>query len=1257
MRSAQRAEPTVGSERFQTLARLGAGGNGVVYRALDRVLDSEVAIKILTRNSGRDLFRFKREFRALSEILHPNLVRLYELFVLDDQWFFSMELVDGVPLSRYLRAAQPDPPTDDLGVSPFDATADTTEVRAPRPLARHGAGRAAGDLDRLRAGFCQLADAVTAIHALGKVHRDLKPSNVLVAPDGRVVVLDYGLVSDTQTMTVERTHEAAAVGTPAYMSPEQASDRPLSAATDWYSVGVMLYQALTGIRPFEGPPLEMLQRRAGEEPAPPRSLVPTTPAALDALTMALLRRDPATRADGREILRVLGGAPSAATLAVKQLATSHQFVGRRRELGALHDALRLARAGQSVVVPVTGPSGIGKTTLLGHFLDSLDPDEVLAFHGRCYERETMPYQAMDSLIDAVTSRLLAASSDEVEVLLPRDIAALTRLFPILNRVPAIAAPRLRPALPPDRAELRRRAVAAIGELLANLAGSRTRVVFLDDLQWSDADSGAIVAELIHQLEDAGALFIVASRTADEVNFNEPPEVSRGATLRLGAATAPSPSWSVMVRELAVGPMSADDASELVQAMLATTPESSSAAAIVREAGGVPIFLAELARHDRVGGDVAPSLERLIDDRVAGLPALARALLEVCAISTRPLRLEVAARVTGGDVAAALSVLRTERLVHVDRRDGHSLLEPAHDRVRISAVAALAEGRARELHASLAAAMEGRPETIATDLVGHWLAAGATDKAALHARGAAVTAEESLAFHRAADLYRLAVGAPGLAVAERRALQLRLAECMANVGRLDAAIAALDEASGEHGGDLPAEERREIKRLEIEYALRLGDHDRGLNDARALLAELGYRIPLSSSGTVASVAWHGLRLRVRGLEFTPVATLAPADRERIDLLWSLTSGLVYVNPGVGRLTQLHHLHAALRGGDPVRVVRALSLELGTLAQDGPTAQARVASAAARCRELIRGPDRPDLQGLYEVSHGVACAIMGQWSEALDHTVTAERLLRDHCSGMRWALAMAQFYRVTACWCLGDTREVVRLVPRYVAEAMELGDAHALGGMRTGRGSVYWLLVDRPAEGRAMAAAGLPRRNPDDTFHLHDYFHALADAQLDLYEGEAGHAIERVEPIWAPFHGSLLRRVQFVRLDITLLRARCALAAAAADRDRARLLELARRGCDDVDRAQAPWARPIATLLRAGMANVRGDQSLALEHLERAAQDATAQGMSLYARAARYRLGQCRGGDEGEAIVDEISAQLRDGEVADPAALMRVLAPGW
>ena len=166
-----------GTERFTVLRRLGAGGMGVVYAVHDGVRHEAVALKTLLRARPADVSRLKREFRSLADIAHPNVVCLYELVVEPDHCFFTMELVNGLGVSEYVRA-------------------------------RCGRGHRCGatrDPDLVRSVLRQLVAGVSALHGNGKLHRDIKPSNIMVRPDGRVVILDFGLMSDAEPGPRRRT--------------------------------------------------------------------------------------------------------------------------------------------------------------------------------------------------------------------------------------------------------------------------------------------------------------------------------------------------------------------------------------------------------------------------------------------------------------------------------------------------------------------------------------------------------------------------------------------------------------------------------------------------------------------------------------------------------------------------------------------------------------------------------------------------------------------------------------------------------------------------------------------------------------------------------------------------------------------------------------------------------------------------------------------------------------------------------------------
>src|SRR5689334_7845938 len=213
---------------------------GAVYLAYDRKLGGRVALKLLLSVDAAGVYRFKKEFRALADLTHRNLVTLHELFSEGDRWFFTMEYVEGRDLLTYVHGGQrrtydsapralPED-DDDFNSLPPDPPLRGLEMLFPTPL-ENG--------ERLRAVLLQVVEGLSAVHRAGKLHRDLKPENVLVTPEGRVVRLDFGIALEQQ----KDAHEtlASVVGTPAYMAPEQCRGRDLSEASDWYALGVILY--------------------------------------------------------------------------------------------------------------------------------------------------------------------------------------------------------------------------------------------------------------------------------------------------------------------------------------------------------------------------------------------------------------------------------------------------------------------------------------------------------------------------------------------------------------------------------------------------------------------------------------------------------------------------------------------------------------------------------------------------------------------------------------------------------------------------------------------------------------------------------------------------------------------------------------------------------------------------------------------------------------------------------------------------------
>jgi len=1235
-----------GTERFEVRRRLGAGAFGAVYEVYDRVRDERVALKTLLHLEPADIYEFKREFRALADVTHPNLAALHELVSAGDVWFFTMELVPGLSFLEHVR-----PPATGL------------------------------DLGRLRPALRQLAEGVVALHDAGKLHRDIKPTNVLVTEAGRVVLLDFGLVTELEPCGPHASTAAHLIGTVAYMSPEQAANRPLAAASDWYSVGAMLHEALAGTLPFGGPAVRVLAAKQEREPPPPSRLAPGIPDDLDRLCADLLRRDPAARPDGREVLRRLAGAPAnAPALAVGPAVTPAvaieagprpapplPLVGRTRQLAALRDAFEATRRGRPVTAHVHGRSGMGKTALVREFTDGLvERGEAACLAGRCYERESVPYKALDSLVDSLSRHLKRVPSPEA--VLPRDIHALARLFPVLGRVEAVARAPRRGLETPDPQERRRHAFAALRGLLARLADRAPLVLLIDDLQWGDIDSAALLADLLRPPDPPVLLLLACYRTEEAETSPVLQALPRPRARVEAAGAAADAEAGADVREVVLGPLSRTEARDLARELLGEddggdlSPDDLAMVAdtVARESAGNPFFVGELVQYLRQGP--GPSAEVTLDGviraRLRRLPEDARRLLEVVAVAGRPLPPAIAARAVdlGGALErAAVAALRAAHLVLSRQAGEGEAIEAYHDRIREAAVASLPAARLAECHRRLATALEASGRADPEALTVHLLGAGERERAGEHAAAAAEGAAAALAFDRAVELYRLALELKPWPAEAACRLRARLGDALASAGRgADAARSYLEAAAG--AGAAPA---LDLERRAADQLLRSGHVDEGIALIGRVLDALGLKLAPTPRRALLSLLVRRAYVRLRGLAFRErdAAAIEPAELARIDTCWSVAIGLGIVDPIRGADFQARHLLLALRAGEPYRVARGVAAEVGYAATRGGRARRRIARLRAAAEALAARAGAPHAIGFSRLSAGTAAFFLGEFRRALDVCREAEAILRERCAGVAWEVATAQLFLLWSLYYLGEVADLRARVQSLLDEAEARGDRYAATSLRIGLMSTRWLAADDPDGARRDVEEAM-RSWSERGFHLQHSNDLLGRAQIDLYAGDAAGARRRIEEAWPALEGSLLLRVQHIDVVMRHLRARCALAAAAGGgAGAASLLAAAGREARAIERERMAWSDPLARLVLAGIAAVRGDPATTAAALAAAAEGFDAAGMGLYAAAARRRHGQVQGGDEGRARVAAADAWMSARDVRRPARMAAMLAPGF
>ncbi len=1196
-----------GAGRFVVRGTLGAGGAGVVYRVWDHQLGREVALKVLRQATGRDLYRFKREFRALADIVHPNLVALHELHSHGDEWFFTMELIEGVSFIDWVRPAI---------------------QGAPGPRTRQQAIDAILDENRLRNCVLQLADALVALHQSHKLHRDLKPSNVLVTATGRAVLLDFGLVSGL----AERNPENLAVGTPAYMSPEQAADLPLAPASDWYSLGAMLYEALTGRRPFEGAPEEVMRKKQTDFPPPPSQLAPDVTQVWEALTLALLHPQAVKRPDGLRVLASLGGAPSAATRDIARNSVRNIFVGRPREVDFLRRAFSESRRRGNTVF-VKAPSGMGKSTLVRHAL-TVAGEHAFVLEGRCFERESVPFKMLDGVVDSLAGALVVLAPQEQEVLVPREVASLLRLFPVMRRVPQLVVAAASSTAPVDPQELRLRGFASLRHLLGKLAKLRPVYIFIDDVHWGDHDSAAFLCDLLHR-PDANMCIVLAHRPEDYLGVvaalrRAPAGVNRGAD----------------IRDLEVPPMSNEEAKELVSTISSDDWRSES---VIPAAGGNPLVLSEMARAE--GSSSTLSIDALVASRAARLSEDGQSLLVVTSVAGRPLPVETAAYAAGlQDGHEIASQLAAERLAVLRRVGGQMMLQPAHDYVRSAVVGALSTDVKAAWHEALARALEAAPGVVDSQaVVEHWLAAGHPGNAAAHAIPAALVAEEALAFRRAADMYQIALTFGTWEPREQRDLLRRQAQALTAGGQLDEAAAAYGHSASLIGD----EESVDLERLRVEQLLRRGRVEEALPAAERLLAAVGTKLVLTGKRPLPKLATQWVQQRIRGIDFVErqAQDISAAALRRIDVLYSIASGLGFCDPLLGRLVQSEYLRAALDGGEPFRICMALSQEIVYQAAAGPKAWPAVEVLASKLKEVGLRVAHPHIVGVIDTSIGFAAHLCGRWREARLFMEAGLATLRNYGSGVRWEVDMGEVYWLTTLWYLGEWREFTRLVPSLLRDANERGDLIAQFWLRAGRCNFTWLIQNRPDEARTQLEVA-ENMIGENYATVHHVYVLLAHLNIDLYTGEVAAGWARLNAAWPTLERMFVMRVQNLRIELQATRARLALMASPMTDAN---LKIARHVADELQRETCAWGQGIGLVLGAAVQHASGQSSAALNALQRADALFVDAETKVWRQVARFRRGQCAGGSAGMAQTEASRDLLNDAGVVDPERMMNLMAP--
>jgi hypothetical protein len=956
----------------------------------------------------------------------------------------------------------------------------------------------------------------------------------------------------------------------------------------------------------------------------------------------------------------VSGAPP--SISAPSLTMSVPFVGRERELEELRSCYERTRStGQPSTVLIVGESGIGKSCLVRHFTEgaAAQDKDLLLVTGRCYERETVPYKALDGVVDELARILSRLRAADVAPLLPTRPAPLVQMFPVLRRVEAIAQVHAQARAPDDAVadvhELRSRAFGAMRELLVRIADRRRTIVVIDDLQWADADSLALLQHILRPPEGPSVLLVATMR-------DDSPEGSGSHGRR-----DPGDGIPGYVRQLRLERLGRDDARalalHLVQRLSPATPVD--ADTLAAEADGHPLFIDEIVRHlSLVGGaHGALKLEDALWARIQALEEAPRRIVEMCAVAGSPLPLDALAKATrapAADFARFVSFLRVAHLVRASGTRGNDVIECFHGRVREAVVKHLNADERRAQSYRLSIALESTGHTDSNLLALLWFGAGELGKAGEHTLLAADRAGVALAFERAARLYERALelltqATPPLPRAEERVLQTKLGDALSNAGRgAKAARAYRRAAEGASAADV-----LDLRWRAGDQLLRSGHFDEGLAAIQEVLASIGMKLPSTPWRALLALLFWRVVLAVRGVRHRLVDASAVSARDlvKIDACYSIASSLSLIDPICAQLFHVRNLLVSLRIGERKRVARALALEVSYQAMGGGPGWARAQRLDAEARKVADEVGEPFAIAWSRATSSVAHYLVGRFVEALALCNEAERAFVEQCPGATWETLTMRLFAIHALAQLGRLRELQARHEAALTWALERGDLYAAVNLRIGYPNMAWLVAGDPERARREATEAMQQWS-QRSFQLEHYYELVALTNADLYEGRARDAWERISLRRQALRRSFLTRVQIVRLAALNLRARAAVALAAADpAARSACLAAAERDVRAIDREEMAWTAPTSNLVHAAILHLRGDDARAIERLERAIGEAAAAQLDLVGPGARYALGVCKGGAEGGRLVAEAETELARQGAKMPRGLLAVVAPGF
>lgn len=457
------------------MEKLGQGGMGVVYKAIDLKLERPVALKFLPNEIASNqeaITRFKIEAKAAAALNHPNIATIYQIEEAEDNIFIVMEFINGLELSQIISSRETLP------------------------------------VEHVIKYAVQIAGGLRAAHDSGIIHRDIKSANIMLTEGDQIKIMDFGLAKFSDHSHI--TKDGSTLGTIAYMSPEQANGFMADQRSDIWSFGVVLYEMMAGHLPFSADYEQaVIYSILNEEP---KNIEREIPQILTKMIFKSLTKDPDQRYQKMdEILADFNSIDGGYHIDYSAPGNENHLVGRETELNILEESMRSAYSGKGILVGVSGEAGIGKTTVVEQFLNDiiLTKKPCLIAHGHCSERLSGT-EAYLPFLEILTSMLQKETDVPVAKLLrehaPWWYVQVASIFP--------DDPTIKNLLADVKNTSQERAKRELVMFFQEVSKLKSIVLFIEDIHWADASSIDILAHIAPKFNTLRMLIVMTYRPAD-----------------------------------------------------------------------------------------------------------------------------------------------------------------------------------------------------------------------------------------------------------------------------------------------------------------------------------------------------------------------------------------------------------------------------------------------------------------------------------------------------------------------------------------------------------------------------------------------------------------------------------------------------------------------------------------------------------------------------------------------------------------------